>query len=342
MSKRRARIAEIPEHFGIIDTPSDPDNMIEIHHHDPSMISSITDIFVTMGVTNIYFIFDVDRFSLAGFGTSKSACLVATIRGSDLTKYYCRGHYTIVISAEDNAHILQRECKLANSISIIHNCPDILTIAMRHDIIALNTINDMHRLIIQNQEELSAIMYFNNDPRIYDLSFSIPSPALKRITTITTKRISSLRLEKTSDSHLMYSYQCENNGVSTKAYFGDDKIINIMHRSNITHNIVKIRHIHEFSGKLDKDCIVHIDITTNIPIRMKTIIYTSTNSMINLTYFCTYKGRLYEYVDTSLNLLSMHPVSPIKPKVEEDDDYDNILYDDSSDGMSDDEECLSV
>lgn len=213
----RKRILKEPaQRQGLLDTPSDPNNIVEVLYDKPINFKKICSYWKSLNADKIKFAFSPTHLILYTKNYKETNDVGITCDGSKLNKFYCPhainisvgfGNLQLVLDKLDRSYetisfVIQKKTQHKTLHIILHNdvnIPEFFEIELIMDADKPNDVGPLQMF---------------NDPTPYALEFKLPGKYFKKMISDTKQFDKQWTLEKFGDAgNLMFTYKSGNGQV---------------------------------------------------------------------------------------------------------------------------------
>jgi hypothetical protein len=176
-----------PTIYGIVDRPANPDDIVEMTYHNPSIFKKILALFRSYNVIQIELQFTPSGLKIRARDHLQKSNIYINVAGANMILYYCPTPITICVHRESLAHVINSVGKTHSNIAFIlqKDYRSILYCAMKNS--AYNSTDTYRIEIINHTDDL----VLNDDDSGYPIRFTYGATAFKSMIA-NAKKISDI------------------------------------------------------------------------------------------------------------------------------------------------------
>lgn len=250
------RVDPLPK-LGIVVTPSNNDNLVELSYDNVSIFKKIFSLLKLMNVKEINIQFNTNYTKIFGIDHLEKNLINIKINSNKLNHYYCEYPINITLDPKNLDKITQKIDKNYNLFSMIlkkNTFRNNLIIILNNKVLSIDESHIIN--LIENDVDLHPFYEKTLDYNVYPLKFELTGKYFKKLINDVSIFSEIFTIEKVNKSPLQFIYKNINNTIKGYNICKDDAKINL--QTNLTDNeifsvSVRIDYIKALSNALLSD-----------------------------------------------------------------------------------------
>ena len=247
------RVDPLPK-LGIVETPSNNDNLVELSYDNVSIFKKIFSLLKLMNVKEINIQFNTNYTKIFGIDHLEKNLINIKINSTKLNHYYCEYPINITLDPKNLDKITQKIDKNYNLFSMIlkkNTFRNNLIIILNNKVLSIDESHIIN--LIENDVDLHPFYEKTLDYNIYPLKFELTGKYFKKLINDVSIFSEIFTIEKVNQSPLQFIYKNINNTIKGYNICKDDGKINLqtnLNDSDIFSVSVRIDYIKALSNAL--------------------------------------------------------------------------------------------
>jgi hypothetical protein len=189
---------------GVVDTPNDPEDKVEMVYQNPAMFKSIFALLKAYAAKELMMYFKKDTIDIAACDHLNSTSMLTTIDCSKLVHYYCGEETKVFIKRTEIETILHNLRKVHKRLTFILKTNYTSHIVIQTENSELDNRNIYEVELCQINEKINNVFY-NEDE--YPLNFTLPSKHFKEEINGISQLSVRFSIEKNYGEPLSFSFE---------------------------------------------------------------------------------------------------------------------------------------
>jgi intracellular sulfur oxidation DsrE/DsrF family protein len=216
------------EKKGVVDSPLDPSNRLEMAYEQPGVFKALFAYFKNLRAREIHVRCNPEGITFFARDHSKKSRVIANMVGKHLNWHYCEDEYWFGINKDGVEKIFSTIDKSFCKIAFIqtHESPTWLTIVFKDSTIDKECSYDIVLSSFSPDEELFAaedILDLEKMPETFPLELTLTAKQFKKTITDASNHSTHATFERIGDRPLVFTYT-KANLVYRETYYSDEKI----------------------------------------------------------------------------------------------------------------------